>query len=186
MTIPAFDHNGVLPPHRGDPRRRAELSPYPVTSLQVVERFFTSPEREAILRGWLALRTQLVADGMTDGFQWLDGSFMEDIERRETRPPGDIDVVTFYRPAPAFHIQFAALVALPAWADRDAAKQTYHVDHFLVDLTVAGEVLVDHTRYWSGLFSHTRDAVWKGMLRVQLQTPADDQAALDRLNGQAP
>ena len=183
MTIPAFDHNGVLPPHRGDPRQRAELSPYPVTSLQVIERFFTSPEREAILRGWLALRASLAADGMNSGFQWLDGSFMEDIEKREARAPKDLDVVTFYRPAPGFH---QTITGLPAWANRASAKQTYKMDHILVDLSVAGELLVDLTRYWSGLFSHTRDAVWKGMLRVELATPQDDNAALARLNGANP
>ncbi|MDA1231040.1 MAG: hypothetical protein O2856_09720 [Planctomycetota bacterium] len=30
------------------------------------------------------------------GFQWLDGSFLEDIELGDGRPPRDLDVVTVY------------------------------------------------------------------------------------------
>jgi hypothetical protein len=41
------------------------------------------------------------------------------------------------------------------------------------------------TRYWIGLFSHRRDGIWKGMLRMELNTAADDIAAGDFLRGLA-
>ena len=77
MPIPNFDHNQVLPPHLGDPRVRSQLSPYPATSEEVCRKFATSDERGEILRGWLQFRQRLLALGVTDGFQWLDGSFLE-------------------------------------------------------------------------------------------------------------
>src|SRR5258707_13269006 len=96
MPIPPFDSNSVLPPHLGDPRLSNEISPYPCSSLELCDRFATSPDRVRILDGFLRLRALLRDHGMTDGFQWVDGSFLEDVENAEHRPPGDIDVVTFY------------------------------------------------------------------------------------------
>lgn len=90
--IPDFDHNGVLPPHTGDPRVRTDMSPYPVAMLEVVKRFGISAERRVILAGLLQMRADMRAAGIA-GFQWLDGSFCQDIEAQEGRPPGDIDVV---------------------------------------------------------------------------------------------
>ncbi|WP_414651656.1 DUF6932 family protein [Hafnia paralvei] len=33
--------------------------------------------------------------GLAEGFQWVDGSFTENIELIERRTPNDVDVVTF-------------------------------------------------------------------------------------------
>jgi hypothetical protein len=60
----------------------------------VVLRFGNSPERIAILDGLLSYRLALTTAGMVDGFQWLDGSFTEDVETLQRRSPNDIDVVT--------------------------------------------------------------------------------------------
>jgi hypothetical protein len=53
-----------------------------------------------------------------------------------------------------------------------------------VHLQVNGKALVDITRYWTGLFSHRRNGVWKGMLRVELNTAASDNNAAALLNKQ--
>jgi hypothetical protein len=38
--------------------------------------------------------------GLDNGFQWIDGSFVEDVEKSRGRAPGDVDIVTFaHRPA---------------------------------------------------------------------------------------
>ena len=95
MPFPQFDHNGVLPPHLGMPTDPAQLSPYPVSPVEVCARFGFSAERRGILRGWLGMRAALRQLGYASGFQWLDGSFMEDAETFRGRPPGDIDVVSF-------------------------------------------------------------------------------------------
>ncbi len=103
MPIPAFDANSVLPPHLGDPRLPHELSPYPCSCTELCDRFGTSAERITILQGFIRLRAELRKHGMAQAFQWVDGSFLEDVEVTEARPPGDIDVVTFYwSPDPEF------------------------------------------------------------------------------------
>lgn len=185
MPIPAFDHNHVLPPHLGDPRVRGDLSPFPATSLEVCERFAASPERRGILGRWLDFRGKLHALGITTGFQWLDGSFLEDVETSKNRPPNDLDLVTFYAvPAGEAPADFLNRVnnALPAFFDRRLSKMAFSLDHFSVHLGSPGAALVDHARYWSGLFAHNRDGVWKGMLRVELNTPVEDSAAVSRLS----
>jgi hypothetical protein len=146
----------------------------------VCRKFATTEERRAILRGWLQFRQRLIALGVADGFQWLDGSFLEDIENSESRAPRDLDIITFYvNPAAHNPNTFLALLCahLPEFVDRDAAKRNYRLDHFPVTLTAAPAAVVEHTRYWTGLFSHRRDGVWKGMLRVELNTPTVDTAA---------
>jgi hypothetical protein len=40
---------------------------------------------------------------------------------------------------------------------------------------------VEMARYWSSLFSHRRDRIWKGMLRIDLNTPLQDIQARQHL-----
>jgi hypothetical protein len=95
MPIPPFDSiKNVLPPHLGNPTQRSHLSPYPCTVTELCNRFATSPKRKRILNGFIELRAILFSLGI-QGFQWLSGSFLENIEVLERRDPGDIDVVTF-------------------------------------------------------------------------------------------
>jgi hypothetical protein len=184
MPIPPFDHNRVLPAHLGDPTDPAGLSPYPATSVEVCTRFATSPERCAILRGWLEFRGRLATLGLTDGFQWLDGSFSEDVEGSAGRAPRDLDVVTFFT-VPAGHTSTSFLpvvsTGLPQFFDSTLSKMDFHLDHYAVHLGASGALVAEQTRYWTALFSHRRDGVWKGMLRVELNTGAEDTAALHQL-----
>ena len=46
------------------------------------------------MAGFLDFRALLHSLGINTGFQWLDGSFMENVELLEQRAPKDIDVVT--------------------------------------------------------------------------------------------
>jgi len=177
MPIPSFDNNSVLPPHLGDPRQPNEISPYPCSSIELCDAFSTSPDRVRILGGLLHLRAQLRLHGMTTGFQWIDGSFLEDVEKTENRSPGDIDVVTFYwSDDQDFTTNFIA--AFPDIANRAKIKADFFVDHFPIDVGYHPEATVEATRYWSDLFSHTRTGIWKGMLRIDLDTPADDNEAI--------
>jgi hypothetical protein len=183
MPIPPFDGIlNVLPPHLGDPRQRAELSPYPCTMEDLCQRFATTDPRKEILDGFLNLRAEFFGFGI-QGFQWLGGSFMEDIETQEGRAPGDIDVVTFVsHPAASFALH-ATLAPRLELLNRDFVKASYHVDSFLIPLGSPPAVLVDQGRYWYGLFSHRRDRVWKGMLVVNLADKIDDDKARIVLGG---
>lgn len=180
-TIPAFDHNLVLPPHAGDPRVSGDLSPYPCTTLDVAQRFSFSPERVKILRGFLAFRKKLGEHGLVRGYQWLDGSFLEDIETSASRPPNDLDILTIYWGYDDL-FQMKLLSNFPEFADRNLSKQSFQLDHFPVDAGYRPDVTVDQTRYWIQLFTHNRNGVWKGMLKVDLNTPDIDAEAVSHLD----
>lgn len=186
MPIPAFTIDDVLPPYVGPdgPGGAAEdMSPYVATALEVVTTLASSPERRQILRGWLNHRADLRAIGFERGFQWLDGSFVEN------KQPRDLDVVSFlYRPQGIRDPQ-QLLMLMRANGHlfvRNLVKDQYGLDAFPVDLDGSAEALVSSARYFLGLFSHRRgDDLWKGMLQVRLEDVADDAAALVRL-GPAP
>lgn len=162
-----------------NPGVRGEMSPYQATMTEVVRRFATSPERVAIIEGLLAYREKLTSLGIVDGFQWIDGSFVENVEVLRGRAPADVDVVTFAR-RPSHVADDAAWVVffksnldvfVPA-----QAKAQFSCDAYFVDLNKKPEIVVDDTRYWFGLFSHQRtSALWKGMVAIPLSS--DDQAA---------
>ncbi len=176
MPIPSFDHNLVLPPHLGNPTQPSELSPYPCTTLELCQQLGSTPERRRILKLFLDFRQRLVSEGLTAGFQWLDGSFVEDVETREGRPPKDLDVATVYW---GYDIPFQQqlMTNFPEFANPMLAKPNYSLDHYPFDASYSPEATVELARYWISLFSHNRLAVWKGMLRVELDTAADDSAA---------
>jgi hypothetical protein len=177
MPIPSFSIDGVLPPYIGPsgPGGRAEdMSPYVVSALEVVSTFGDSNERAKILDGWLRHRAQLRSLGFQRGFQWLNGSFVENKE------PRDLDVVTFLsRPAMVTAERFSiVLQANRALFDPVQLKQSYLLHAFFVDLSGSPETIVNVSRYYFSLFSHRReDELWKGMLQVSLDNPADDEAA---------
>lgn len=163
------------------------MSPYLTDIREFVERFGFSKERRAIMRGLLGFRGALREVGLDEGFQWLDGSFVEDIESStRQRAPGDIDVVTFVRRPAACRVEadwkrfnqenFSLL------HDVAAVKERFRCDAYTVDLDIEAESLVDSTRYWFGLFSHQRATCqWKGILRIPLAAHADE-SALEWLN----
>ena len=180
IPIPDFDHNLVLPPHLGDPVDRGQLSPYPCTALDLCQRLGTTVERRAIPGKFLDFRERLHGAGLTNGFQWLDGSFLEDVETRENRPPKDLDVVTVYWGYDrAFQAGLAA--SFREFASPTLAKAAYSLDHYNFDAGFDPTVTLEQTRYWILLFSHNRQGVWKGMLRIELNTPAEDAAARQEL-----
>jgi hypothetical protein len=95
--IPAWNIAAVLPPIRpGAAGQSPDRSPDKASFSEVVERFAKSPARLEILRGLLKYRTELRSRGIASGFQWLDGSFMENKEVLLAEAPNDIDVVTFF------------------------------------------------------------------------------------------
>lgn len=132
MPIPTFDANNVIPPHSGDPRRLDQLSPYPCTTFELCQRFATTPDRVAILQGFLRFRRVLEQAGFVSGFPWLDGSFLENIEAEENRAPKDLDVVTFYLPNDSAFNQCVA-AAFPLLRDRARIKADHRLDHYFVD-----------------------------------------------------
>jgi len=178
--IPDFDHNLVLPPHAGDPTLPGHLSPYPCTTFELCQRFGKTPERRGILAKFISFRERLRSAGLTNGFQWLDGSFLEDVETRDGRAPQDLDVVTVYW---GYDIPFQQklMTSFPEVANPSLAKLNYSLDHYPFDAGFSPTLTVEQSRYWILLFSHNRQGVWKGMLKVELNTPVEDAAAQQEL-----
>jgi len=176
MPIPEFNIDGVLPPFVGaGPADPTGISPYPASAQEVVATFSGSEGRRDILRGWLRHRIALRALGFDRGFQWLDGSFVEDKE------PRDLDVVSFvHYPLGLNAEQVAGMMREHrSIFSPGGAKAEYALDAYFVALDGPPQEIVNLTRYWSGLFSHRRgDLLWKGMLQVRLENAEDDAAAL--------
>jgi hypothetical protein len=177
MPIPPFDSIlNILPPHLGNPCQKTDLSPYSCTIEEICDRFATSDRRKEILEGLLSFREKILGIGV-NGFQWLGGSFLEDIEAQEGRDPGDIDAVTFVAQPGKSADLLETLKVEPQLLKRAFVKSTFHTDHYWVPLESDPPLLVSNARYWYGLFSHRRDQQWKGMLVVDLVDLNEDQAA---------
>jgi hypothetical protein len=175
--IPAFTGSGVIPPYVGADGpgcSPAQMSPYPVTTLDVVRSLGGTKSRLDIIGDWLEHREKLRRLGLIKAFQWIDGSFTEN------KDPKDIDIVTFFYPPAGVSTvdeKNEFLRKNPSVLSRGGVKSAYKIDSFLVDLGSASESIVGLTRYWFGLFSHRRDdELWKGMLEVKLQDASESDA----------
>ncbi len=181
-TIPPWNTAGLLPPVRpGMLGNSADRSPYIVDLATVVDRFATSPQRMAILDGLLRFRAGLHSAGIVDGFQWLDGSFMEQVESLEGRPPRDLDVVTFFN-LPLGQNQRSLNDQYSALFDQPQLKENYSIDAYFVELgQPTNRRQVKTVSYWYSMWSHRRDGRWKGFLQVDLN-PVQDREAKAVLN----
>lgn len=179
--IPEWDISGVLPAsYEGDP-----VSPYEVSLLDVVVRFGDTEVRRRLLSGLLDFRAELHNAGLEQGFQWINGSFVENIEDIEGRSPRDIDVVTFCY-IPGTHTQVSLFQENPDTFDKQRVQDTHHVDAYIVFLNqVSPERLISRSSYWNSLFSHDRLNLWKGYVQVDLASDRDTEARteLERLDG---
>jgi hypothetical protein len=173
MPIPKAVPPGILPPFLKSPTRRDGLSPYLATLVELVERYAISPQRIRILEGLLAYRAELRRVGLSAGFQWIDGSFVETLNRE----PNDVDVVT--------------VSPLPTSCSPDdehlfetkEAKKRFLCGAYFVDLANGDATWsITESVYWYGLFSHQRQTQrWKGLVQIDLNPPDGDSAARARL-----
>lgn len=173
--IPAHSQSGVLPPFIPGalPSDEGAMAPYKSSLVEVVARFAISPERVKILRGLIEYRELLKARGITHGVQWIDGSFVEQVEINLGRAPNDIDVVTYcYRPQEHFdNERWGQFISINAdLIDAPSIKSKYCCDAYLVDLQTHPMFLMQQTQYWFGLFSHQRETyLWKGLIEIPLE-----------------
>ena len=183
VPIPPWTAAGVIPPVNLRSATGADRSPYTVSLSDVVLQLGTTRERRAILDGLLRYRERLHVAGLVRGFQWLDGSFLEQIELLEERPPNDLDVVTFFHlPSGATQrdIQAHLAEAFPlARAERDTVKAVFHVDPYWVCLDKPPGALVRSSAFWYSMWSHRRDASWKGFVQIDLGDAKDAIAAAE-------
>lgn len=182
MPIPAFNYNDVIPPHLGNPTDPQKISPYKADILDFCHRFATSPERIEILKGFVRFRLDAIKCGINDGFQWVDGSFSENIEKSEKRAPNDIDVVSFI-PSVSSTVIASITANFAAFVNQRKSKAQYKVDHYIVEIDRNPMITINATKYWIQLFSHNRNGVWKGMIEIPIYGNSDkDNEALTYLN----
>lgn len=173
MAIPGWDSQQVLPPtDQADPVGPIR-SPYPASLVEFVDRFATSWARCKILSGYLEFRAELHAHGATAGFQWLDGSFVENVEQLEGRSPKDVDCVTFlWDPDGTVAQQMPEFLA-----DHDVVHAFRSVDHYWVELNAIGPSdLIHQAAYWYSVWSHRRNQIWKGFVEIDLAPTGDHDA----------
>ena len=132
-----------------------------------------------MLSGLLDFRAALHGAGLTRGFQWIDGSFVEDVESSRGRAPRDIDVVTFFY-IPEGHTEGSFANTFPDFFNPPAMKRSFGIDAYLVainlnDLATTMRGAVD----WRGFWSHTRAGTRKGFVQVDLDPSQDDSARSD-------
>ncbi|WP_417436260.1 DUF6932 family protein [Hoeflea sp.] len=191
MPIPEFADHGALPPfisgHATSPSAR---SPYPATMLEVVERFCTSLDRAKLLKGLNLYRKHLHSGGFVSGTQWVDGSFIENVEANRKRSPRDIDVVTLFSRPLKYQVDpdtwatdFESHI-FGAYFDTRNMKLAYRCDTYGVDLDAGPRALVRNSTYWFGLFSDMRgSAEKKGILEIPLAADPMEFLAIDQAIG---
>lgn len=172
--IPPWNPQGVLPPVRpGTGGTAADRSPYRVSLDQLITTFAISSERATIFQGFLDYRAALHTAGISVGFQWVNGSFVENIAALEGREPNDVDVVTFCGLAAEGHDHLFTSAVM---------KETFHIDAYLyrLDLPLTSD-RVRWITYWYSLLAHRRSHLWKGFVQLDL-SPAGDLIAQETLN----
>ncbi len=183
-VIPQWNVDGVLPPVNVNNPTSDDRSPYSASLNDFMLRFGTTQSRLHILEGLMEFRSALHAVGLVQGFQWIDGSFLENIEETEKRDPNDIDLVTFFH-LPEGATQESLFKTAPELFNHGDPKDKFHVDTYFVCLnTEQPDLLVDVAAYWYSLWSHRRNGLWKGFIRIDLSSN-DDQVAIANLNEMA-
>jgi hypothetical protein len=174
----------MLPPTIGDDPTTADRSPYFVTMLDFVRTFATSGERKALLRNLIAYRDLIAADDYQSGIQFLDGSFVENVEATRGRAPKDIDIFSMLH-APQKYLADMSLWqshGFPFWsseiADLKKNQERFSLDTYalLIEEAPLG-VMLQQVMYWNSLFSHQRETfAWKGFVAVSFDRAQDAEA----------
>jgi hypothetical protein len=188
MSIPDFADHGGLPPFiNGHPTIPNARSPFEATMQELVNRFCTTNDRAKLLKGLNEYRKHLYSGGFVVGSQWIDGSFVENIEKISQRSPNDIDIVTLYHRPIKYKINPHSWSAdypnhlRNRFFDTHSMKQVYHCDTYDIDLDAGPKSIVRNSTYWFGLFSDMRgNGVKKGIVEIPLASDPMEFSAIDQ------
>ena len=176
VPIPDWDHRGLLPPLLGEPTAAASSPPFPVRLIEVAPRYAYSSERRRLFLGFLDFRHALYDAGLINGFQLVDGSYVENTIQRREREPADIDVVTFFK-TPQGRSQSELLISFPDLFDSRSTKERFGVDAYFVGLDNEDQFyLTKAIAFWNNLWHHTREGERKGYLAIDLSNAEDAEA----------
>lgn len=175
LKTPLWNEMGIISPIDENNPTSFARSPYEVDIVSFIRMFAITPTRNKILRGFLNFRLALSQSGLIDGFQWVDGSFTENIELIENRAPNDVDVVTFFS-FQAGDDDGKVIDRNQNLFNQEFVKETYLVDSYFQGLHASGARLVSSTVYWYSMWAHKRDLSWKGFIQIPLSPQLDSIA----------
>jgi hypothetical protein len=190
LPLPHFDARGLLPPISGGDDTNSDRSPYFCTMTELCSAMGSSDHRKLLLRNLIDYRAVIASDDFIDGVQFINGSFVENIELTEGRDPNDIDVFSILMP-PQKYVNAPALWqsnGIAFWqneiADNPKNRVRFSLDVYGLIVNVANlGLFLRQSLYWYSLFSHKKSSrEWKGFVAVPLNV-IDDQTALAVLAG---
>lgn len=150
-------------------------SPYKMDLLEFYNTFSYSDNRKIILNHFILYRKYLHKLHIKKGFQWINGSFLELIEKKENRSPNDIDVVTFFE----IDKRVTDILNNKEMINdliSPRSKEIYLTDGYLIDISkIEKKKLIELSIYWYGVWSHTRENYWKGFIEIDLDSSEDDK-----------
>ena len=170
-----WDSEGKIPYELDNPDL-SNQSPYRISLLRLVRDFGYTPARRALLANFLEYRTTLHQAGIMRGFQWVNGSFVENIEQTEIREPNDIDVVTFFQLPDGF-TERTFITANVTILDPDFIKSKYRVDAQHIVLDPENDYSTYSYSFWHNFWSYDRYGRRKGYLEIDLSANEEDAAA---------
>ena len=153
---------------------------------ELVQALGTTPHRRQLLTNLLAYRALMYGHGYIAGIQFLDGSFVEDVERHSDREPEDIDIFSLLS-VPLRYLQNPASWnpdGYRFWAEeiqnQPLNKARFSLDTYAVLIEDMPFVhLVKDVMYWYSLFSHQKLTFsWKGFVAVAMDQQQDADAQL--------
>ena len=175
MTL-SWNAAGLLPPIAPSEHPAGlNRSPYLMTLDEAADFFVTTKTRLDIFRGFVRYRKALHDIGISKGFQWLNGSFVEQVEMMRKKSPKDTDVVTFAYLPQDCNNQSDLLGRNPDLFNFSTTKANFQVDGYMVFLgdPMTAEA-VRQVSYWYSLWSHQRDTyAWKGFIQIDLSLDTD-------------
>lgn len=175
----SWNEQGLISPIGASATSR-DRSPYRISLIDFYKHFSKiSSDRKALLDGLILFRQELHKLEITKGFQWINGSFLENIEKTEGRPPNDIDSVIFIE---EFNVE-KIFEMQNFLKDKDSLKKKFKIDSYhewICELPLKD--IVRTTTYWYSMWSHTRDHQWKGFVEIDLN-PDEDIQLLNYLKG---
>ena len=178
-----WNEDGLLPVEFNTASGETLRSPYRLTLPQFAERYGGSDGRLALLSSLLEYRAGLRGTGVVSWFQWVNGSFVEDVQQTRGREPEDIDLVTFYhlpdgRTADEFQEEH------PVVFDWKTVERKWSLDSYCVPLNGDSvEDLLTAFGYWDHWWSHTKHGVAKGFVRLEGLALEDEEVIRELASG---
>ena len=184
MTYPSKpprDPSGLLPAFHPADFTGSTRSPYFATLDDLLSIFGGTNARLTPFSSFLDYRQRLHQVDVIQGYQWLAGSLVEDIESRQSRASGDLDLVTYYR-VPDSTDEASLFNQYADIFPPDAVRRRRSIYAYFVPRNAMEPPLIERYHdYWHDLWSHTGRGEPKGFVYLDL-SPSNDSTLQSQVN----